>query len=108
MLFQQKFHDDLFLIDLALLLKLVSRVPNATAELKRIVEDYFLKIGIDTIERVSSSAISACHKFINNNAVTKAAGKTAKSPELLARYCDGLLRKGFAKFERLLLKYNQF
>ncbi|CAF4473631.1 unnamed protein product, partial [Rotaria sp. Silwood2] len=58
MLFQQKFHDDLFLIDLALLLKLVSRVPNATAELKRIVEDYFLKIGIDTIERVSSSAIS--------------------------------------------------
>ncbi|CAF4596024.1 unnamed protein product [Rotaria sp. Silwood2] len=44
----------------------------------------------------------ACHKFINNNAVTKAAGKTAKSPELLARYCDGLLRKGKMLAKRLV------
>jgi cullin 1 len=32
----------------------------------------------------------ACGKFINNNAVTSSA---QKSPELLARYCDGLLKK---------------
>ncbi|XP_037079902.1 cullin-1-like [Pollicipes pollicipes] len=34
----------------------------------------------------------ACGKFINNNPVTKDA-KSSKSPELLARYCDLLLRK---------------
>ncbi|CAG0888434.1 unnamed protein product, partial [Cyprideis torosa] len=35
----------------------------------------------------------ACTKFINENAVTKAVGSSSKSPELLARYCDALLRK---------------
>jgi hypothetical protein len=30
--------------------------------------------------------------------VTQAAGNTTKSPELLARYCDKLLRKGFVQF----------
>lgn len=39
-------------------------------------------------------SIQACGKFINNNAVTQTAGSTIKSPELLARYCDALLRKG--------------
>ncbi|KXJ28342.1 cullin-1 isoform X2 [Exaiptasia diaphana] len=32
-------------------------------------------------------------KFINNNAVTKQAQNSSKSPELLARYCDSLLKK---------------
>lgn len=36
----------------------------------------------------------ACKKFVNNNAVTKLAKTTAKSPELLAKYCDSLLKKG--------------
>jgi cullin 1 len=35
----------------------------------------------------------ACGKFINNNAVTKLSNSSSKSPELLARYCDTLLRK---------------
>ncbi|XP_021951491.1 cullin-1 [Folsomia candida] len=35
----------------------------------------------------------ACGKFINNNAITKAVQSTQKSPELLARYCDLLLKK---------------
>lgn len=35
----------------------------------------------------------ACGKFINNNAVTRLAASTSKSPELLARYCDILLKK---------------
>ncbi|XP_033109461.1 cullin-1-like [Anneissia japonica] len=35
----------------------------------------------------------ACGRFINSNAVTKMANSSSKSPELLARYCDSLLRK---------------
>lgn len=35
----------------------------------------------------------ACGKFINNNSVTKQAHSSSKSPELLARYCDSLLKK---------------
>lgn len=35
----------------------------------------------------------ACGRFINNNMVTKAANSSSKSPELLARYCDHLLKK---------------
>jgi len=35
----------------------------------------------------------ACGRFINGNAVTKAVNASSKSPELLARYCDLLLKK---------------
>ena len=35
----------------------------------------------------------ACSGFINNNAVTKMAQSSSKSPELLAQYCDSLLKK---------------
>jgi len=35
----------------------------------------------------------ACGKFINNNAVTRLAAQSSKSPELLAKYCDLLLKK---------------
>lgn len=35
----------------------------------------------------------ACGRFINSNAVTKLANTSSKSPELLARYCDLLLKK---------------
>jgi len=35
----------------------------------------------------------ACRKFININSVTLAANMSSKSPELLARYCDLLLKK---------------
>ena len=45
-------------LDLALLFKLVSRVPNATLELKRIVEEHIRQMGIDAIERVSGTAIN--------------------------------------------------
>merc|ERR1711971_214921 len=40
-----------------------------------------------------ASLDKACGKFINNNAVTKHAGQSSKSPELLAKYCDHLLKK---------------
>jgi len=32
-------------------------------------------------------------KFINNNSVTRQVNSSSKSPELLARYCDLLLKK---------------
>lgn len=35
----------------------------------------------------------ACNKFINSNAVTQAAKNESRSPELLAKYCDILLKK---------------
>lgn len=35
----------------------------------------------------------ACGRFINVNAVTKLANSSSKSPELLAKYCDLLLKK---------------
>ena len=35
----------------------------------------------------------ACGKFINKNAVTESAKSSSKSPELLAKYCDILLKK---------------
>ncbi|CAF1052602.1 unnamed protein product [Adineta ricciae] len=131
--------------DLALLFKLVSRVPNATLDLKRIVENHVYEIGFQTIERVHATAINdpkvyietiidihkkflalvqdafggeqgftaaldkACGKFINNNLVTQTAGSTTKSPELLARYCDALLRKGSKAVEETDLeeKFNE-
>merc|ERR1712012_1484717 len=40
-----------------------------------------------------ASLDKACGKFINNNAVTKHASQSSKSPELLAKYCDILLQK---------------
>merc|ERR1712038_743843 len=40
-----------------------------------------------------ASLDKACGKFINNNSVTKKANASSKSPELLAKYCDHLLKK---------------
>ncbi|XP_049850293.1 cullin-1-like isoform X2 [Schistocerca gregaria] len=40
----------------------------------------------------------ACSKFINDNAVTKVHGST-KSPELIAKYCDTLLKKSHKSLE---------
>jgi cullin 1 len=41
----------------------------------------------------SAAMDKACGKFINANCVTEKAQSSAKSPEMLARYCDVLLRK---------------
>ncbi len=40
-----------------------------------------------------ASLDKACRRFINDNAVCKAAQTASKSPELLARFCDLLLKK---------------
>jgi hypothetical protein len=56
-----KFSKDIYsnsLIDLALLFKLVSRVPNATLELKKIVENHIYEMGMNAIECISGTAIN--------------------------------------------------
>lgn len=40
-----------------------------------------------------SALDKACFEFINTNAVTATSENTSKSPELLAKYCDLLLKK---------------
>ncbi|KAF4526090.1 hypothetical protein B566_EDAN007584 [Ephemera danica] len=40
-----------------------------------------------------ASLDKACGRFINNNAVTRQANSSSKSPELLAKFCDHLLKK---------------
>jgi cullin 1 len=40
-----------------------------------------------------ASLDKACGKFINSNAVTKCVAGSTKSPELLAKFCDLLLKK---------------
>ncbi|KAI1290136.1 Cullin-1 [Halotydeus destructor] len=46
----------------------------------------------------------ACGKFINNNAVTRMASSSVKSPELLAKYCDLLLKKSSKNPEEMELE----
>ena len=47
-----------FFVDLAILFKLVNRIPNATNELKKIVENHIYEMGINTIESVGETAIN--------------------------------------------------
>ena len=46
----------------------------------------------------------ACGKFINKNAVTEEANASTKSPELLAKYCDILLKKSSKNPEEVELE----
>lgn len=39
-----------------------------------------------------------CERFINRNAITEALGSPRKTPELVAKYTDILLRKGYVIF----------
>jgi cullin 1 len=59
------------------------------------VHNYFeelVKNAFDGDAHFMAAIDKACEKFINNNHVTATEGNT-KPPELIARYCDSLLRK---------------
>uniref|UniRef100_A0A6G1SGN3 Cullin-1 n=1 Tax=Aceria tosichella TaxID=561515 RepID=A0A6G1SGN3_9ACAR len=59
------------------------------------VHNYFeelVKDAFDSDAHFVAAIDKACEKFINNNYVTTAESNT-KPPELIARYCDSLLRK---------------
>lgn len=51
-----------------------------------------------------ASLDKACGKFINNNSITRIANTSTKSPELLAKYCDVLLKKSSKNPEELELE----
>lgn len=44
-----------------------------------------------------------CERFINRNAVTELAGNQRKSPELLAKYADFLLKKRLVYYYELIM-----
>lgn len=60
------------------------------------VHNYFedlVKDAFDGDAHFITSIDKACEKFINNNNVTKLSGSNSKPPELMAKYCDSLLKK---------------
>lgn len=66
----------------------VTTILNVHKKFSKLVSESF------TGEAGFAAALDkACGKFINKNAVTDAAKSSSKSPELLARYCDILLKK---------------
>ncbi|CAF4463496.1 unnamed protein product [Rotaria sp. Silwood2] len=81
-------------------------------EFLRDVEDFYLKQKTPSLESksINEYLTQACHKFINNNAITQKADTTTKSAELLARYCDELLQKGDEtikeKFNEIMIIFN--
>ncbi|KAI1242964.1 hypothetical protein IHE44_0000529 [Lamprotornis superbus] len=86
--------------DLGRMYNLVSRIQDGLGELKKLLETHIHNQGLAAIEKCGEAALNAsipskqaCGRFINNNAVTKMAQSSSKSPELLARYCDSLLKK---------------
>lgn len=66
----------------------VATILNVHKKFSKLVSESFLN------EAGFVAALDkACGKFINKNAVTDAAKSSSKSPELLAKYCDILLKK---------------
>lgn len=60
------------------------------------VHEYFEELvrkSFDNDAHFVTSIDKACEKFINNNHVTKLSNSTSKPPELMAKYCDSLLKK---------------
>lgn len=60
------------------------------------VHNYYEQLVRDAFDNNSyffASIDKACEKFVNNNNVTKLAESKSKPPELMAKYCDLLLRK---------------
>ncbi|KAJ8306967.1 hypothetical protein KUTeg_015051 [Tegillarca granosa] len=102
--------------------QLVSRIQDGLGELKNLLETHIYNQGVSALVRdpkiyvqtildvhkkyhaLVMTAFSndsgfvaaldkACGRFINSNYITKTANSSSKSPELLAKYCDLLLKK---------------
>eukprot|EP01134_Creolimax_fragrantissima_P001537 CFRG1537T1 len=52
-----------------------------------------LKVSFEADSEFQTHLDQACRSFINTNAVTQATKNSHRSPELLSKYCDGLLKK---------------
>jgi len=60
------------------------------------VHEYFedlIRKSFENDAHFVTSIDKACEKFINCNHVTKLCGSNSKPPELMAKYCDSLLKK---------------
>ncbi|CAG8516445.1 154_t:CDS:10 [Ambispora gerdemannii] len=104
--------------DLHRMYLLLSRIPDGLNPLRERFEEHVRKAGHSSIEKIAAedallevhkkyndmvqnafrgeagfvaSLDKACREFVNRNEVCKSS--TSKSPELLARFCDSLLRK---------------
>lgn len=55
--------------------------------------DHAFSAALDKVNRVLAH-VKACRTVVNENSVNK---DSTKSPELLAKYCDFLLKKGTGK-----------
>ncbi|KOB70482.1 putative SCF complex protein cul-1 [Operophtera brumata] len=66
---------------------LVARIPDGLCELRRLLEHHIHAQGLQAVDKCGECAHTV------SNAVTKAANSSSKSPELLAKYCDLLLKK---------------
>ncbi|CAF5131748.1 unnamed protein product, partial [Rotaria sp. Silwood1] len=58
-------------------------------------------------ENLITSVNKTCTNFINNNVLTEVTDNARKSAELLARYCDIVLRKG-SKVEKEIVIEEKF
>eukprot|EP01130_Rhizamoeba_saxonica_P018665 TRINITY_DN9413_c0_g1_i1.p1 TRINITY_DN9413_c0_g1~~TRINITY_DN9413_c0_g1_i1.p1 ORF type:complete len:534 (+),score=92.15 TRINITY_DN9413_c0_g1_i1:241-1602(+) len=74
--------------------------PNEYCEIIVTVQEQYshlVKHEFDSHPLFMQSIDKAFRRFINDNSITKHYRSSAKSPELLAKYCDILLRKGSVK-----------
>lgn len=83
----------------ALVMSAFNNDAGFVAALDKVGADFCVQIEPSQVKVVTRSCsgsdarLQACGRFINNNAVTRMAQSSSKSPELLARYCDSLLKK---------------
>lgn len=71
------------------------------------VHQYYEDLVRETLDddmNFTTSIDKACEKFINNNYVTRAADSNNKPPELMAKYCDFLLKKSIRNPEEAELE----
>lgn len=65
---------------------------NTILDVHKHFED-LVRVAFDGDSYFTATIDKACEKFINNNNVTKLSDSISKPPELMAKYCDLLLRK---------------
>lgn len=65
---------------------------NTILDVHKYFED-LVRDAFDSDSYFIATIDKACEKFINNNNVTKLSDSISKPPELMAKYCDLLLRK---------------
>ncbi|CAF1361637.1 unnamed protein product [Rotaria sordida] len=84
----------------------VESILNIREEFFKVVQEFF-----HNDEHFIAAVEKTCRNFINNNVLPESADNAGKSAELLARYCDKLLRKGSeidneGKFDQIMIGFD--